>query len=445
MSEDLERSYRQALDYLNRFIDYEKGMPHVYSPVSFNLERTARLLAGLGQPQEKYPCLLIAGTKGKGSTAAFLESILRASGRRTGLYTSPHLHTWRERIQIDRRPIAKGDVVTWMERLRPLVEGMSAQGEHGPPTYYEISTALALGYFAEQGVDVAILEVGLGGRLDATNVVTPQVSILTTIGYDHMDILGHTLAQIAGEKAGIVKPAGWAVSAVQEEEVLEVIRETCRKKGARLWMAAEEGVRQLLPTPADPWPYPVPPEKGLALRGPFQRTNARVALATVLALRRQGWEIPDEALYRGLATTRWPGRLEVAGEHPLLVLDGAHNVDSARALRDALQAEFSFGRLILVLGFSRGHDAAAFASELGPLAAHIFATASCHPRAIPPRQVAEAVRPAVAVPVEEVESVAAALEQARRIASPTDLICVTGSLFVVAEAREALGLAEERD
>lgn len=445
MNPNLERSYLQALDYLNRFVDYEKGMPHAYSPVSFNLERTARLLAGLGQPQEQYPCLLIAGTKGKGSTAAFLESILRASGRRIGLYTSPHLHTWRERIQVERRPIAKAEVVAWIERLRPLVEEMRERGEQGPPTYYEISTALALGYFAEQGVDVAVLEVGLGGRLDATNVVTPRVSILTTIGYDHMDILGHTLAQIAGEKAGIVKPAGWAVSAVQQEEAQEVIRETCRRQEALFWVAAEEGVRQLLPAPAGPWPYPPSPEEGLSLRGPFQRTNARVALATVLALRRQGWEIPDEAVRGGLATTRWPGRLEVAGGRPPLVLDGAHNVDSARALREALQAEFSFGRLILVLGFSRGHDIAAFASELGPSAAHIFVTASRHPRAIPLRQVAETVRPAVAVPVEEVAGVAAALEQARQVASPADLICVTGSLFVVAEAREALGLAEERD
>ncbi len=445
MSESLERSYLQALDYLNRFVDYEKGMPHAYSPVSFNLERTARLLADLGQPQEKYPSLLIAGTKGKGSTAAFLESVLRASGRRTGLYTSPHLHTWRERIQVQRRPIAKAEVVAWIERLRPLVEEMSIRGEHGPPTYYEISTALALGYFAEQKVDTAVLEVGLGGRLDATNVVTPVVSILTTIGYDHMDILGHTLAQIAGEKAGIVKPAGWTVSAVQQEEALGIIRETCRRQGAILWVAAEEGVRQLLPVPAGPWPYPPLPEEGLSLRGPFQQTNARVALATVLALRRQGWEIPDEAVRQGLATTRWPGRLEVAGKRPFWVLDGAHNVDSARALREALRAEFSFRHLILILGFSRGHDAAAFATELAPLATHILATASHHPRAIPPQQVAEAVRPATAVPVEAVECVAAALDQARRLASPVDLICVTGSLFVVAEAREALGLAEERD
>ncbi len=181
------------------------------------------------------------------------------------------------------------------------------------------------------------------------------------------------------------------------------------------------------------------------MRGPFQQTNVRVVLATILALRRQGWEIPDEAVSRGLATTRWPGRLEVAGERPLLVLDGAHNLDSARALREALRAEFSFRHLILVLGFSRGHDAAAFAADLVPLASRIFATASRHPRAIPPQQVAEAVRPAVAVPVEEIEDVAAALEQARRVASSADLICVTGSLFVVAEAREALGLAEERD
>lgn len=443
---DIDVAYRQALDYLNRFVDYEKGMPYAYSPAEFNLERTARLLAGLGQPQECYPSLLIAGTKGKGSTAAFLESILRAAGRRTGLYTSPHLHTWRERIQVNRRPIAKADVVTWVERLRPLVEEMSAIGEQGPPTYYEISTALALGYFAEREVDVAVLEVGLGGRLDATNVVRPRVAVITTIGYDHMEILGHTLTQIAREKAGIIKPAGWVVSAAQQEEAMAAITAAGRERGARLWVAAEEGVCQVLPSVAGPWPYPVPLGRAdLALRGHFQRINARVALAVVCALREQGWKIPLQAIRHGLRTARWPGRLEVAGPRPLLVLDGAHNVDSARALHQALREEFSFQRLILICGFSKGHDMAAFLGEIGPAAARIIATASRHPRAAAASAVAEAARQKAAAPVEVMEDVAAALARARHLAGPEDLICVTGSLFVVAAAREALGLAEETD
>lgn len=441
-----DSAYHRALDYLNRFVDYEKGMPYAYSPAAFNLERTARLLATLGRPQEKYPCLLIAGTKGKGSTAAFLESILRAAGRRTGLYTSPHLHTWRERIQVDRRPIGKEEVVSWMERLRPLVEEMSVQGEQGPPTYYEISTALALAYFAEQRIDVAVLEVGLGGRLDATNVVRPHVALLTTIGYDHMEILGNTLAQIAGEKAAIVKPAGWAVSAVQEEEAMAVIEAACRERGARLWVTAEEGIRQLLPAAGGPWPYPGRLEhSALSLRGPFQRDNARVALAAVRALQEQGWRIPLGAIRQGLATAQWPGRLEVAGPRPLLVLDGAHNVDSARALRRALREEFSFHRLILITGFSKGHDIAAFFGQIGSEAAHLIATASPHPRAAPAVAVAEIARRSLAVPCETAPDVATALARARHLAGPEDLICVTGSLFVVAAARQALGLAGEVD
>lgn len=440
-----ESSYRQALDYLNSFIDYEKGMPYAYSPAAFNLERTARLLAGLEQPQERYPCVLIAGTKGKGSTAAFLESILRAAGRRTGLYTSPHLHTWRERVQVDRRPIAKAAVAAWIERLRPLVEAMR-DGEQGPPTYYEISTALALGYFAEQAIDVAVLEVGLGGRLDATNVVTPRVAVITTIGYDHMEILGHTLEAIATEKAGIVKPAGRVVSAVQEAEALAAIESACRERAATLWVADEEGVRPVLPSPAVARPYPVPPERAaLALRGHFQQGNARVAQAAVLALREQGWEIVDEAIATGLRTARWPGRLEVAGRHPWLVLDGAHNVDSARALRRALVEEFNYARLILVAGFSKGHDVAAFFGELALLAAQVIVTASRHPRSAGVPGVASAARQSGPAPVEVVEGVAAALARARELATPADLICVCGSLFVVAEARQALGLAEELD
>lgn len=438
-------SYPQALAYLDSLIDYEKGMPRTYSPVSFNLARTAHLLAGLGQPQQRYPILLIAGTKGKGSTAAFLESILRAAGRRTGLYISPHLHTWRERVQVDRRLIAKTDVAAWIERLRPLAEALRGT-EQGAPTYYEVSTALALGYFAAQGIDVAVLEVGLGGRLDATNVVTPRVAVITTIGYDHMDILGHTLTAIAGEKAGIVKPAGWAVSAAQEPEALAAIEAACRERGARLWVAEEAGVRPVLPAAGEPLPYPVPPAaENLALRGPFQEGNARVAQAVVLALRAQGWDLPDAAIANGLRAVRWPGRLEVAGTNPWLVLDGAHNVDSARALRQALQADFTYDRLFLVAGFSQGHDAAAFFGEIGPAAAHVVITAARHPRSAGIAPIAEAARQVVPAPVEPVEGVAAALGRARALAGPADLVCVCGSLFVVAEAREALGLVEEKD
>ncbi len=437
-------AYRAALDFLNRFVDYEKGMPHAYSPVIFNLARTARLLDGLGRPEEAYPCLLIAGTKGKGSTAAFLESMLRASGLRTGLYTSPHLHTWRERIQIDRKPIPKEEVASWIERLKPLVEEMSLSGDHGPPTYYEISTALALGYFAAQGVDVAVLEVGLGGRLDATNVVRPRVSVLTTIGYDHMAILGSTLDRIAGEKAGIIKPGGWAVSAPQHPEAMAVFESVCRQQRASLWVAEGEQVRRAIPAgPSLSYPFAVETVP-LGLRGGFQRTNARVSVAVLLALQEQGWAFAEGALRHGLETARWPGRLEVVEERPWLILDGAHNIDSARALRAALE-DFPCRARLLVVGFSRGHDVPAFLGELAPSSSHLIACASRHPRALAAEDVAGIAAQATRIPVEVAPSVAAALERARALASPDDLICVTGSLFVVAEAREACGLAEETD
>lgn len=228
---------------------------------------------------------------------------------------------------------------------------------------------------------------------------------------------------------------------------MAVIEAVCRERRARLWVAASEGLCQVLPERGGPWSYPVSlPEAQLALRGSFQRVNARVALATLWAFRqRLGREIPVEAVQAGLRTARWPGRLEVVGRRPWLVLDGAHNVDSARALRRALREEFAFRRLVLVVGFSKGHDVAAFAREIGPEAGQILVTRSRHPRAADPRAVAEAIRPAVTVPVEVVESVPEALARARGIASREDLICFCGSLFVVAAAREALGLAEEVD
>lgn len=460
-----DQAYQAALDYLNRFIDYEKGMPYSYSPALFNLARTDHLLEGLGHPERAYPSLLIAGTKGKGSTAAFLERILRAAGWRTGLYISPHMHTWRERVQVNRRPIAKGEVVAWIERMRPLVEAMP-EGEQGPPTYYEISTALALGYFAQEEIDVAVLEVGLGGRLDATNVVTPRVSILTTIGYDHVEILGDTLAKIAREKAAIVKPAGWAVSAPQEEEAMAVIEAACRRQGAVLWVAQSGGIRQIEPRPAGPWPYPVPVEaEALSLRGFFQQINARVALAAIRAFQEQGGlagpaetmpveitpaettpvKITPEAMAEGLAKTRWPGRLEVIEGTPPLVLDGAHNVDSARVLRRALQEIFTFNRLIVIVGFSKGHDVARFIDEIGALADQFVVTAADHPRAADRHEIAAAVRQQVSAAVEVADDVAAALDRAREIAAPDDLICACGSLFIAGGVREALGLAEEVD
>lgn len=443
---EVERAYQEALDYLNRFIDYEKGMPRTYSPVTFNLARTARLLDALGAPHEEYDCLLIAGTKGKGSTAAFLESILRTAGYRTGLYTSPHLHTWRERVQVDRQLIPKTAVVAQIERMRPIVEEMSRPpAEQGAPTYYEISTALALDYFAAQDVRFAVLEVGLGGRYDATNVVRPRLSIVSTIGYDHMEILGNTLAEIAGEKAGIVKPAGWAVSAPQEREAMAVLEAVCRERGARLWVAEPEVIQQTEPEMAQR-PYPIAMEPAsLSLQGFFQRTNARLAAAAVRALIEQGWVIPPAAVEEGLRTTRWPARLEVVGRFPWLVLDGAHNVDSARALQRALRETFRYRRLILILGFSHGHDAAAFAREIGQEAARLIVTASRHPRAVSAEVAAERIRQAVTAPLELAPSVAEALERARQIAAPDDLICVCGSLFVAGEARQACGLVEEVD
>ncbi|MBN1484741.1 MAG: bifunctional folylpolyglutamate synthase/dihydrofolate synthase [Chloroflexia bacterium] len=436
--------YQRALAYLYQFADYQKGA-YRYSRPEHNLARTEILLAGLGHPEQRYPSLLIAGTKGKGSTAAFLEAMLRAAGRRTGLYTSPHLHSWRERIQVDRRLISQQEVVDWVDYMRPLVADMPQQDRLGPATYFEICTALALGYFASQGVDVAVLEVGLGGRLDSTNVVRPEISLLSRIGYDHMDILGHSLEQIAAEKAAIIKPAGRAITATQDPAALTVIQATAQERGAALWVAQEADLRPVLPQAGPGQHYPVSLDQvELSLRGHFQQGNARLALAAVQVLRGLGWDIPDAAIAAGLQNTHWPLRLEVAGQEPWLVLDAAHNIDSARALRRALGEEFSFERLILVMGLSQGHDVAPFAATVGSGAELVIATSSTHPRSMPAHDFAAAIRPALDAAVEVVEPVSAALQRARTAATADDLICVCG-LFVAAEARQACGLAEVVD
>ncbi|NWG22101.1 MAG: bifunctional folylpolyglutamate synthase/dihydrofolate synthase [Chloroflexi bacterium] len=452
--------YQQALDYLYSFIGGERGARR--QPPAMNLVRTRALLAALGDPQCAVPSVVIAGTKGKGSTAAFLEAMMRAAGLRTGLWTSPHLHTYRERIQVNRRPISREELARAVEAIRPAVELMAARPT-GAPVTFAIGFALALRYFAEQAVDVAILEVGVGGRFDSAAVVTPVVSVITPISYDHMDLLGDTLAQIAWEKAGVMKPGVPTISAPQHPEATGTLIRCAAEVGAPLYVVRDAATdRAVLIEPLQTGPWPIPAEHYLevepqqrfrrditpSLPGTFQVVNARLAVGAALLLCDSNMPIGDDAIATGLAEARWPGRMEIAGDAPLVVLDGAHNGESIRQLVASLDTLFPGRQRVFVFGTSRDKDLARMLPELAAAADALVLTASRHPRAMVAlddlrQRVAPFLR--TGTPLITVPDPVEALAQARALTASTGLVCVTGSLFVVAAAREALGLAEERD
>ncbi|WP_417916919.1 bifunctional folylpolyglutamate synthase/dihydrofolate synthase [Candidatus Electronema sp. JC] len=403
--------------------------------IKLGLDSMQHFLARLGDPQRLLRCVHIAGTNGKGSVGAALHAMLTAAGYKTGFYTSPHLSSVRERFQISGTYISKEDFARLISRIESVLDGRQI-------TYFECTTALALLWFAEQQTDFAVLEVGMGGRLDATNVVTPLVSVITNVSMDHEQHLGDTLAKIAAEKAGIIKPAVPVVSAIAEDESGRVIRETCAERQAPLYLFGRDfsgsGAGSL-------WQYqgldglkltdlPMP------LRGGHQISNCSLALAAVQLLQRQGWAISEAQIRSGLAQTRWPGRLEYfRSEGRQFLLDGAHNPAGAAALREVLCSEFPRQRLILVWGAMADKDINAALREVAPLADRIILTkAADSERAASPEQLAAVLPEASQAKVICAASIPAALDQARAMAAEDDLICVSGSLYLIGAARELL-------
>ena len=434
--------YRSALKYILGLTNYEKSLKELYSPGNVDLERVRELLRRLGSPEPGLGIVHIAGTKGKGSTAAMISSVLRKAGYRVGLFTSPHLHTFRERVQINREPISAEDFAGAMEKVKPHVEEINAVGEHGYITTFEALTAMALLYFAEKQVEALVFEVGVGGRLDATNVVTPEVSVITSISRDHTELLGETLPEIAGEKAGIIKEGVPVVVAPQVPEVEEVIGSIALERGSEMVNVGRESVWRALGHDDRGQSLLVRDFENeyrisMPLLGDHQQENAAAAIAALSVLRQKGWHISEADVLDGFADLRWPGRMEELGRRPLVIADGAHNGDSARRLREALLKYFEFRRAVLVVGVSADKNVEDIASELLPLASRVILTKSRHMRAAEPADIADAfTRPDIIV--ETTGSVKEALDRAREIASEEDLICATGSLFVVGEAIEAV-------
>jgi len=405
----------------------------------FGLENTFQLAALAGNPQNRLRFIHAAGTNGKGSTCAMLESIYRQAGLRVGLFTSPHLVSFRERIQVNRRLIAEDDIVRLVEDMQPWLKQFP-DGHH--PTFFEVVTVMALKFFAEQQCDLVIWETGLGGRLDATNIVTPLVSVITNIQFDHQQWLGDTLEKIAAEKAGIIKPGVPVITATEEPEALKVIEEIARKQNAPLIkINSREGRRAAVPKQnqsGSPTRQPSHIEN-LSLSGEHQQLNAALALATVEILQNQ-IPVAEEQIHAGLQRVNWPGRLQLVTRESgqKILLDGAHNVAGVKALREALEKNFSATKRILVLGVLQDKDWPHICEILAPLATRIFTVPVSSERSTHPGELAAACRAADS----SAEICAChSLDEALGKIGQDDFVVITGSLYLVGEALELLGQA----
>jgi dihydrofolate synthase/folylpolyglutamate synthase len=483
-------TYREALQYLESFINYEKIVAWSYKQ-SLKLERIKDFLSTVNNPQSSLKCLHVAGTKGKGSTCAFLTYMLRQAGYKVGLYTSPHLSDFRERIRIlgyqDTRSLArrgsglpsvashqlkkdfegmisKNELANLVTRLKPAIDKYNKDSKYGPLSFFEVYTSLALVYFKEKKTDFLVLETGLGGRLDATNVVRPLVCAITPISYEHTQKLGNTLGQIAAEKAGIIKgyqvtpstrlgtPFGRkspghqsiVISAPQEKEARDVIRQRCKKLEAKLYEVSRDIIfKEIDGGFSIEGIFGRYPNLKINLLGRYQLVNASVAVGAIEALKFYGITVDIGSIRAGLYHTVWPGRCEVIAKNPWIVLDGAQNIASALALKQAIKENFSSGgrlgqnkkfkKLILVFGISKDKDIKGTCLELADFADVVVLTKSRNPRAQPPEALAEYFKDK---PTYITQNVKKAKELAKRFAGRQDLILVTGSLFVVGEFRD---------
>ncbi len=454
----MPRTYPEALTFLYSFVDYSAERSYRYAPEVFDLTRVALLLERLGNPHQAYPSFHVAGTKGKGSVSSFIAAALRQAGLRTAFYSSPHLIDFRERVQVDGALITEAELARLVDELEPVVALVPDL------TMYEIVTVLAFLYFARQQVECAVIEVGLGGRLDATNVLRPLVSVITSLSYDHTHLLGDRLSDIAGEKAGIIKPGVPVVLAPQQHEAEHVVARVAEERGAPLirvgkdwlyapgvhrltgqslyiWSAAEQDQMDVFVHSGGSVEW-VPPRFEIPLLGYHQVTNCAVAYAALQVAREQGFQIPEEAIRSGFARASWPGRFQVLSKDPLVILDAAHNRDSALKLRIALDDYFPGQPVTMVFGASVDKDLSGMFDELLPRVSRLIATQAAHARAAEVTDLA-ALAHGHGTRVETVVPVAQALDRALKILRPDEVLLVTGSLFVVGEALrhwESLGL-----
>jgi dihydrofolate synthase/folylpolyglutamate synthase len=438
-------TYDAALEYLFSSTDYEK-MQHVrYNADTFSLDRMRQMVALMGSPETKFASIHVAGTKGKGSTAAMIHALAGAAGLKAGLYTSPHLVDIRERIRVGQTDISQEDLRRLIEGARSMIERLRSQGD--PPTFFEIFTALAFAHFAAQKVDLAVIETGLGGRLDATNVIVPDVSVITAISLDHTEQLGKTLAEIAAEKAGIIKTRVTVVTQPQEPEVMDVIEDACQEAGAPMilvgrditytWEPAEEkgrlGGRLVVKTHMESFG-----DLFIPLMGEHQAVNACAAIAAARRAAPFKKRLPPKTIAAGLRSVQWPGRMEYVPGQPDMLLDGAHNRASMERLLEALTHYFPGWRMTLVFACAADKDIDGMMAVLAQKAAGapIVFTKSQSPRACDPADLAARFAACGGAASQTAPDLPAALAAAKGLAGPGGLVVVAGSLYLVGEVKQ---------
>ncbi|MGQ9454625.1 MAG: bifunctional folylpolyglutamate synthase/dihydrofolate synthase [Armatimonadota bacterium] len=431
-------TYEQAVEYLNGLTKFG---------IKFGLERITALAHAFGNPHRGLRVIHVGGTNGKGSTATFVASILREAGYRVGLYLSPYVYDLRERIQINGALISKEDFAELVSEIQPIADDL-AETDLGPVTEFEVKTMAAFLYFERQMVDFAVMEVGMGGRFDATNIVQPMVAIITNVSLDHMERLGDTTEKIAFEKAGIIKTGVPVVTAVDDEPAWHVILSRCREEGAEVWRVFKRTYGKPGSPSADVHIRYIPSGnsfsvhgadrhiKGLrpGLAGLFQQVNAATAVAAIFALGRYEIRISEKAIRAGVANAYIPGRLEIIQDRPTVVLDGAHNPDAARALVSSINELFDHKRMILVVGMLSTHPAGPFLQVVAPMASKIIATQSQWHLALPAETLAQEARK-FCEDVEVLRPVPLAVSRATELASEEDLVLVTGSFYTVGEVK----------
>ena len=441
-------TYQDAVRYLLT-LGRELASPQQARAAQFNLRKITVLAERLGDPHHAYPSVHVAGTNGKGSTAAMMESILRAAGLRAGLYTSPHLERINERLRLDGEDIADDEFAESFTRLHALIEALLASGAlTAHPTYFECLTAMAMEWFGRCQADCVVFEVGMGGRLDSTNIVQPEVAVITQIDFDHEDFLGHSIEEIASEKAGIIKPGGWVVSAAERPEARAIITRRCAEMDARLVEVDAAYRVESLRSVAGPDGIAAGcyravvrvahstrrMEIELPLPGRFQVRNAVTALAGARLLAERGFPIDDAAIARGIAMVRWPGRLERLQTRPAVYLDGTHNPAGARELLAFWEEYFSAWRIHLVYGAMRDKAVDEITGLLFPRAATVILTQPRQPRAISAEALATMTRH-LAQRAEVVADPGDALTRALQLAAPDDAVFATGSLYLAGDLR----------
>lgn len=420
-----ETSYNKALDYLYSFVDYSLKHSSELAKADFNLDRMFALMESLGNPQKQYPIIHVAGTKGKGSTSALCASALQAAGYTVGLYISPHLLDYVERIQIKGESISHEQLVELVEEIKPHVAKIEKL------TTFEITTALAFMAFAKYGVDAAVFEVGLGGRLDATNIVTPKVSVITSLSYDHMAVLGNTLTLIAGEKAGIIKQSVPVVSAPQKDEALEVLERAAKLKNAELTLVGRDVKFELIESSLEGQEFRIQnSEFRIPLLGSHQIENAATAYT---ALKVSGIPTTDEQIQKGFSQVQWRARFEVARRDPPVIFDSAHNQDSFAKLSETLQTYFPDQMVYLIFGASEDKNIPGMFAELKSKIRKIIITRADHPRALEVEKI-QGLAEQAGAESEAVVPVKDALARALELSSKDGSIVLSaGSMFVTAE------------